>query len=112
MAGDDARLGRALAEVGINESTEAFVLVAEKPRTMAEFLTRFGLEEDQSAYPRTLSAGSLDRLGIPEGDRAAVPAAAWEGLVLERVALVDLSSPKPGAAAARADSPGPARRKG
>ena len=110
VAGDD-QLGRALAKVGVNESTEAFVLVAEKPRSMAELLARFGLEEDTSAYPRSLTASTLDRLGIPEGDRAAVLPTGWEGLVLERVALVDLSSPA-GGGSTRAETPEPPRRKG
>lgn len=111
VAGDD-QLGRALAKVGVAASTEAFVLVAEKPRTLPELLDRFGLREDPSAYPRPPTVATLERLGVPPTERAMVPESAWEGLVLERVALVDLSSPSTGGAPPRAESASSPRRKG
>lgn len=92
VAGDD-QLPRALAKVGATEETEQFVLVAERPRDPAELLPRFGLERDASAYPRPPDAETLDRLGIGTSERRAVPQSAWEGLVLERVALLDLTVP-------------------
>lgn len=108
LSGDD-QLGRALSKVGISESTEAFVLVAERPRSVEELLKRFELEADPAAYPLPLTAATLDRLGISEPERAAVPPESWEGLVLERVALVDLSA---SGAPARPEPPSPPRRKG
>ncbi len=90
LAGDD-QLPRALGKVGVSEATERFVLVTEKPHDPRELLTRFGLLPDTDAFPRPPSAALLDRLGVTAAERAAVPASAWEGLVLERVALVDLS---------------------
>ncbi len=92
VAGDD-QLPRALAKVGVSDATERFVLVAERPREPGELLARFSLEADPTAYPRPVNEAMLDRLGILAPERSAVPASAWEGLVLERVALVDLAAP-------------------
>jgi tRNA threonylcarbamoyladenosine modification (KEOPS) complex Cgi121 subunit len=96
VAGDD-QLPRALAKIGVAPSTEEFVLVVERPRSVAEALTAFGLVPDPSVYPRAPTAETLERLGIAEEERRIVPSSAWEGLVLERVAFVDLSSTKPAA---------------
>lgn len=90
LAGDD-QLPRALAKVGVTEATERFVLIAERPHDPAELLARFDLVADPSAYPRAVAAPLLERLGISAAEREAVSPSAWEGLVLERVALVDLS---------------------
>jgi tRNA threonylcarbamoyladenosine modification (KEOPS) complex Cgi121 subunit len=92
VAGDD-QLPRALEKVGMSDASDQLVLVAERPHAPAELLARFGLREDPSAYPRAPDAGTLDRLGIGLDERAAVPPAAWEGLVLERVALLELTTP-------------------
>lgn len=110
VAGDD-QLGRALAKVGVSDRTRAFVLVAERPRAMEELMARFGLEPDPTAYPRAVTAATLDRLGITETERATVPVTAWEALVLERIALVDLSTPPPSGSAG-AEPAGRQRRKG
>jgi tRNA threonylcarbamoyladenosine modification (KEOPS) complex Cgi121 subunit len=96
VAGDD-QLPRALAKIGVAPSTEEFVLVVERPRTVPEALAAFGLVPDPSVYPRAPTAETLERLGIAEEERRIVPSSAWEGLVLERVAFVDLSSTKPAA---------------
>jgi tRNA threonylcarbamoyladenosine modification (KEOPS) complex Cgi121 subunit len=92
VAGED-QLPRALARVGVTEATERFVVVAERPQEPALLLPRFELEPDPLAYPRPVSVALLDRLGISPVERAVVPEDGWEGLVLERVALVDLSPP-------------------
>jgi tRNA threonylcarbamoyladenosine modification (KEOPS) complex Cgi121 subunit len=92
VAGDD-QLPRALAKVGVSESTERFVLAAERPHDPGALLARFRLEADPTAFPRAVDARMLERLGISEAERNAVPSSAWEGLVLERVALVDLAVP-------------------
>jgi tRNA threonylcarbamoyladenosine modification (KEOPS) complex Cgi121 subunit len=92
VAGDD-QLPRALAKVGITDGAEQFVVVAERPRDPVELLARFELEADPSAYPRPADSTTLDRLGIEPAERAAVPESAWEGLVLERVALLELAAP-------------------
>jgi tRNA threonylcarbamoyladenosine modification (KEOPS) complex Cgi121 subunit len=92
VAGDD-QLPRALAKVGVSDTTEQFVLVAERPHEPTELLGRFDLASDPSAYPRPVDAAVLDRLGIEAAERNAVPPSGWEGLVLERVALLDLSAP-------------------
>ncbi len=92
VAGDD-QLPRALAKVGVSEGTEQFVLVAERPQDPTPLLERFELEIDPSAYPRPVDGGVLERLGIDPAERSAVPSSAWEGLVLERVALLELSAP-------------------
>ncbi len=92
VAGDD-QLPRALEKVGVSDASEEFVLVAEKPHDPAALLSRFELVADPAVYPRAVDAGTLDRLGITPAERAAVPSPAWEGLVLERVALVELSAP-------------------
>ncbi|MGA8302792.1 MAG: KEOPS complex subunit Cgi121 [Thermoplasmata archaeon] len=92
VAGDD-QLPRALEKVGVSDATEEFVLVAERPHDPAVLLARFDLVEDTSVYPRPVDAATLGRLGIGPAERDAVPSTAWEGLVLERVALVDLSTP-------------------
>jgi len=92
VAGDD-QLPRALSKVGVSDDTEQFVLVAERPQDPATLLERFELESDPSAYPRAVDATVLDRLGIERAERSAVPSSAWEGLVLERVALLELSAP-------------------
>ncbi|MCI4373620.1 MAG: hypothetical protein L3K02_08285 [Thermoplasmata archaeon] len=92
VAGED-QLPRALARVGVSDATEQFVIVAERPHDPAELVGRFGLVPDPTAYPRPVDAALLERLGITEVERDAVPPSAWEGLVLERVALVDLTTP-------------------
>jgi len=92
VAGDD-QLPRALAKVGVSDSTEQFVLVSERPHDPVSLLPRFELVADPSAYPRPVDEAVLDRLGIEPAERSAVPRSGWEGLVLERVALLDLSAP-------------------
>jgi tRNA threonylcarbamoyladenosine modification (KEOPS) complex Cgi121 subunit len=92
VAGED-QLPRALARVGVSDATEQFVVVAERPRDPVELVTKFALAPDPTAFPRPVDAALLDRLGVTDVERAAVPATAWEGLVLERVALVDLTTP-------------------
>lgn len=93
VAGDD-QLPRALAKVGFQDDTSTFVLVAERPRELADLLPTFGLVADPTAYPRTPDLPMMERLGIGADERSCVPESAWEGLILERVALVDLSAPK------------------
>jgi len=90
LAGDD-QLPRAVKKVGVTESTRSFVVAAERPRELPTLLDRLGLVADPSAYPRAPTEATLDRLEILAPDRQSVPADHWEGLVLERVALVDLT---------------------
>jgi tRNA threonylcarbamoyladenosine modification (KEOPS) complex Cgi121 subunit len=92
VSGDD-QLPRALEKVGVGPSTEQVVLVAERPLDPAELLDRFELDPDPTAYPRAADATTLDRLGISVEERTGLPASSWEGLVLERVALVELAAP-------------------
>lgn len=92
VSGED-QLPRALARIGVSDGTEQFVIVAERPLDPAELVGRFGLAPDPAAYPRPVDTATLERLGVTEVERSAVPPSAWEGLVLERVALVDLSPP-------------------
>jgi len=92
VAGDD-QLPRALAKVGVSDATERFVLVVEKPREIETILERFELVADPTVYPRPPSAATLERLGVAPEERTVVPSSAWEALVLERVALVDLTAP-------------------
>ncbi len=92
VAGDD-QLPRALQKVGVRADAEQFVLVAERPLDPVALLPRFQLAPDPTAYPRPVDEGTLDRLGIDSVERSTVPPTAWEALVLERVALVDLSAP-------------------
>ena len=92
LAGDD-QLPRALEKVGVSEGTEQVVVVAERPADPRELLSRFELDEDPSAYPRTVDETTLDRLGITAEERSAVPRDRWEALILERVALLELSAP-------------------
>ena len=91
LAGDD-QLPRALSKVGIAEDSEEFVLLTERPREPDSVLAAFGLSRDDSVYPRPPTEGTLERLGISAAELGAVPPTAWEGLVLERVALLELSS--------------------
>ncbi|HEV8049184.1 MAG TPA: KEOPS complex subunit Cgi121 [Thermoplasmata archaeon] len=91
VAGDD-QLPRALQKVGFQSDSEAFVVVGERPRVPSEVLASLGLREEPSAYPRALTAETLDRLGITADDRQVVPESAWEGLVLERVAMLELTA--------------------
>jgi tRNA threonylcarbamoyladenosine modification (KEOPS) complex Cgi121 subunit len=91
VAGDD-QLPRALQKVGFQNDTEAFVVVGERPRVSSEVLAALGLREDSAAYPRPLTEATLDRLGIVADDRQAVPETAWEGLVLERIAMLELTA--------------------
>ncbi|MCI4366157.1 MAG: hypothetical protein L3K08_00210 [Thermoplasmata archaeon] len=92
VAGDD-QLPRALRKVGFSSDTERFVVVGEKARDRTSTLAALGLTEDGTAYPGPVDEAMLDRLGIVPAERTAVPRPMWEGLVLERVALVDLSPP-------------------
>jgi tRNA threonylcarbamoyladenosine modification (KEOPS) complex Cgi121 subunit len=97
VAGDD-QLPRALSKVGVSDATEEFVLAAERPHEPEALLARFELVADPAVYPRAPDETTLDRLGIEPAERTTVPRSAWEGLVLERVALVELSAPGRGAA--------------
>jgi len=92
VAGDD-QLPRALAKVGITDESHEMVVVAERPQDPVQLIERFGLQTFPAAFPRPVDETMLDRLGITAAERASVPASAWEGLVLERVALVDLTPP-------------------
>lgn len=92
VAGDD-QLPRALAKVGITDSTEEMVVVTERPLEPARLIEQLHLEPFPSAYPRPVDEETLGRLGITALERSSVPRTAWEGLVLERVALVDLTAP-------------------
>jgi len=92
VAGDD-QLPRALQKVGFQDTSQQLVVVGERPRTPAEALAALGLVEDSAAYPRPVDVTTLERLGISADDRSVVPESAWEGLVLERVALLELSAP-------------------
>lgn len=91
VAGDD-QLPRALSKVGVAEDSEEFVLLVERPREPDGLLAVFGLVRDDSVYPRPPTEATLERLGVIAAERNAVPVAAWEGLVLERVALLELSA--------------------
>ncbi len=91
VAGDD-QLPRALAKVGVSDDSTEFVLLVERPRELEPVLRTFGLTRDDSVYPRPPTESTLERLGVSEPERNAVPPSAWEGLVLERVALLELSS--------------------
>ena len=94
VAGDD-QLPRALAKVGVRDDTEQFVVVAEKPRDPAGLVDALGLVGDPSAYPKPVGTETLERLGVDAMDRQVVPESGWEGLVLERVALLELSGGHP-----------------
>ena len=91
VAGDD-QLPRALAKVGVTEDSNEFVLLVERPREPEAVLATFGLIRDDSIYPRPPTESTLERLGVSKAERDAVPSSAWEGLVLERVALLELST--------------------
>ncbi|MGC2288778.1 MAG: KEOPS complex subunit Cgi121 [Thermoplasmata archaeon] len=91
VAGDD-QLPRALSKVGVAEDSQEFVLLVERPRELEAALTAFGLVRDDATYPRPPTESTLERLGVSGAERNAVPSTAWEGLVLERVALLELSS--------------------
>lgn len=90
LSGEE-QLPRALARVGVGAATERFVLLAERPRELRPLLELFGLVEEAGVYPRAPSEKTLERLGITPAEAAAVGPTAWEGLVLERVAFVDLA---------------------
>jgi len=107
VSGDD-QLPRALAKVGVGAQTEEFVLVGERPREPAATLLAFGLVEDPSVYPRPPTVGVLDRLGITAEDRSALQESSWEGLVLERVAMLEMSAAKTVANAPGGPAPRPA----
>jgi tRNA threonylcarbamoyladenosine modification (KEOPS) complex Cgi121 subunit len=91
VAGDD-QLPRALTKVGVAADSQEFVLLVERPREPETVLAALGLVRDDSRYPRPPTAATLERLGVTEAERNAVPSLDWEGLVLERVALLELSS--------------------
>ena len=91
VTGED-QLPRALAKAGVADDSREFVLLVERPRDPETVLVSFGLVRDDSIYPRPPTESTLDRLGVSEAERNAVPPSAWEGLVLERVALLELSS--------------------
>ncbi len=94
VSGED-QLARALAKVGVGPSTEEFVLVVERPRSLEETLAAFHLVADTTVFPREPDEATMERLGITGAERGAVPRSSWEGLVLERVALVDLAPTGP-----------------
>ena len=91
VAGDD-QLPRALEKVGFGADTEGIVVVGERAREVGPTLAALGLVAAEGIYPAPVDAAMLDRLGITAEERASVPATAWEGLVLERVALLELSA--------------------
>lgn len=105
VAGDD-QLPRALHKVGIQPDSELFVLAAERPREPTGLLDRLELVEAPEAYPRAVDAALLERLGVSPEERSALPPTSWEALVLERVALLELSAPH---AAPSAERRGPSK---
>jgi tRNA threonylcarbamoyladenosine modification (KEOPS) complex Cgi121 subunit len=109
LSGEE-QLPRALARVGVGPATEAFVLLAERPRELAPLLELFGLVEDPKLYPRPATERTLERLGITPSDSAVVGKEGWEGLVLERVAFVDLSPSRVAPAAEGGQAEKPARK--
>lgn len=94
VAGDD-QLPRALQKVGLGPRTEEFVLVIERPRELSPTLQALELQADERLYPRPPGPELLDRLGIGQAEREAVGPAGYEGLVLERVALLELTGGPP-----------------
>ncbi|HEV2449508.1 MAG TPA: KEOPS complex subunit Cgi121 [Thermoplasmata archaeon] len=110
LSGEE-QLPRALARVGVGASTERFVLLAERPRELPPLLGLFGLVEEAGIYPRPPTERTLERLGITAAEAAAVGPSGWEGLVLERVAFVDLS-PTRASSASETPAAKPAPRKG
>lgn len=104
VAGDD-QLPRALEKVGVGPTTEEFVLVVEKPRELGPTLEALGLVAAAELFPRPAGPAVLDRLGIGEVERQTVGAPGYEGLVLERVALLELTG-------GAASGPTPSRRSG
>jgi tRNA threonylcarbamoyladenosine modification (KEOPS) complex Cgi121 subunit len=102
VAGDD-QLPRALKKVGVGPDTEEFVLVAERPLDPSALLAQFRLRPDPALYPRPPTRATLERLEVTAEEIATVPLTAWEGLVLERVAFVDLSASRAAPTGAKKD---------
>src|SRR5579863_6736259 len=92
VAGDD-QLPRALKKVGVRDDTVDCVLAAERPRALPALCETLGLEPALEAFPGPVTEATLAALGIEKEERQVVPPEAWEGLILERIALVDLSAP-------------------
>ncbi|MCI4334681.1 MAG: hypothetical protein L3K04_03515 [Thermoplasmata archaeon] len=94
LSGED-QLPRALSRVGVGAGTERFVLIAERPRELAPLLALFELVEDPSVYPQPVTERTLEKLGIAPVEHSLLTKEQWEGLVLERVAFVDLAPARP-----------------
>lgn len=100
VAGDD-QLPRALRKVGVGPDSTEFVVAGERPRTSKELLERLDFVEAPEVFPRPIGIEGLSRLGIDEADRQVVPETGYEGLVLERIALLELEAPHAGADTSR-----------
>lgn len=95
-AAGERQIERALARLGLVEGASVPVAaVAFGPRgssALDALAARTGWREgDVFATPR--GEGTLDALGVGADLRSSVPRERWGGLVLERVALVDLPKP-------------------
>lgn len=85
------QVGKAIKAGGVKEGQEAFVLVAAGDKAGAavwRFLDTTGRSRDPTGLGPNVDA--LDRLGVSDEEREAVPEPQWADLALERVALVDL----------------------
>lgn len=93
-AAGDRQIARAIERLGVREGRALpLVAVAFGPRAGAALdalAARAGWRRDDGVLTTPKAEAALDELGVGPDLRASVPPEAWGGLVLERVALVDL----------------------
>jgi KEOPS complex subunit Cgi121 len=89
------QVGPALARVGVRRGTTRFAMLVLYEGVLvladdvaAELLAGTGLRPDDGALEFRPEA--LRNLGVTDAELAAVPRERWQGLALERVALLDL----------------------
>lgn len=87
-AAGERQVGKAIAFLGLHEGAQVVAAVAWDPRALARLADAEGWHRDDA-----LLAGGpavLDAFGIGATERAMLPPARWDELILERVALVDV----------------------
>lgn len=90
LAGTD-QLPEALRRVGVGPDSRSVVLLLSPPRAAAELVSRLGMREDGSVYPRPATRATLLRLGLDAADLDSVGPERWEALAVEGGARVELS---------------------
>ena len=87
-ASGERQISRATEKIGVGEGTERLAMVLFDVEDVEGILQSLGLARDDSVIDS--STAKIMRFGISKREMEAIPEEDWPGLVLERVAFVEL----------------------